>query len=232
LKDYSVLKRLDVNGRIIIRGVGRRLSFFKAPEFLNINCIVLAGGKGQRLGSDKVLETIGDESLIRRTITTLRRFQGDIIVVVNIARFDLGLDSLPRIRFAIDTYPGKGPLSGIHGGLKHSSSPYNIVVACDMPFLNVDLLGYMAGQANGYDAVVAQLEGGLEPLQAVYGKSCLQAIEEMFAENDFQTNNLFARINTSFIKTAELDSFDPQHLSFFNINTKSDINRAREIARN
>ena len=199
---------------------------------MKINCIVLAGGKGRRLGRDKALETIGGRSLIERAVTSLGYFQGEIIVVADVARQDLGLEKLPRVRLATDTFPNQGPLSGIHGGLSVSDTFYNIVVACDMPFLNIPLLEYMAGQAKGYDAAVPRLDDGLEPLHAIYGKSCLKAIEAMFAEGDCQVHHLFERLNARYIEATEIDRFDPRHLSFFNINTKSALARARELAGN
>ncbi len=184
------------------------------------------------MGSDKALETIGGESLIRRTVATLEHFQGDLFVAAGSERRDMGLDGLPRVRLVEDIYPGRGPLAGIHSGLKASDTFYNIVVACDMPFLNVDLLEYMAGIAEGYDAVAARLEDSPEPLQAIYGRSCLEPIEAMLSEDVNQTNYLFERINVRYIGASELDRFDPQRLSFFNINTRSDMAKARELAGN
>ena len=178
------------------------------------------------------METIGGESLVRRSVTTLGHFRGDIIVVAGVVRDDLGLHEMPQVKMVVDTYPNKGPLAGIHGGLKASNTFYNIVVACDMPFLDVGLLEYMVGQIEGYNAVVPRLGDSLEPLHAVYAKNCLKPIETMFSEGDFQTNHLFEKINARYVEAVEIDRFDPKHVCFFNINTKSDMDRARELAAN
>jgi molybdopterin-guanine dinucleotide biosynthesis protein A len=82
----------------------------------------------------------------------------------------------------------------------------------------------------GFEAVVARLNGNLEPLHAIYALSCIKTIEEMFAEGDYRTNHLFERLKTRYITTDAINQFDPQHLSFFNINTEVDMARARVLA--
>ena len=68
-----------------------------------------------------------------------------------------------------------GPLAGIETGLAASQSDLNFVLACDMPLVNADLVRYLAGLAEGYQAVVSRLEGWPKPLHAVYRRECLEA---------------------------------------------------------
>ncbi len=196
---------------------------------MNINCIVLAGGKGLRLGRDKALETIGGKSLIQRAVANLNSFNGDIIVVTDVERTRLGLADYPGVKIVTDVFLGKGPLVGIHSGLSVSGSFYNLVIACDMPFLNQPLLRFMTQLADGFDIVVPRLGDHLEPLHAVYGKRCLETIESMFREGDYQVNHLFQRVKVRYLTEEEINQFDPEHLSFFNINSRVDMARAREL---
>jgi len=101
---------------------------------LAVGCIVLAGGKGLRLGQDKALEIIGNRSLLERVISYLNFFNSDIIIVTAPNQSYPQLGGYPKLRVVTDIYPGKGPLGGIYTGLKASDSFYNLVVACDMPF--------------------------------------------------------------------------------------------------
>jgi len=130
-----------------------------------------------------------------------------------------------------DTYPGKGPLGGIYTGLATSNSFYNLVVACDMPFLNQALLSYMIQIAAGYDLVIPKLGNFIEPLHAVYAKGCLSPMEELLKQDNLQVNELSNLVRVRYVDAGEIDRFDPEHLSFFNINTEADLKMARELAR-
>jgi len=144
---------------------------------LDIGSIVLAGGKGVRLGHEKALETVGNKSLIQWVVFALSFLKSDIIIVTAAKQFPPQFIGYPKLRIVTDAYPGKGPLGGIYTGLAASDSFYNLVVACDMPFLNQDLLDYMIKISAGFDLVIPRLGSMVEPLHAVYSKSCLAPIE-------------------------------------------------------
>ena len=198
---------------------------------MDISCIVLAGGKGLRLGHSKTLETVGNTSLLQRVVSYLNSFNSDIIIVT------AARQSLPRfvghskLRIVSDTYPGKGSLGGIYTGLAASDSFYNLVVACDMPFLNQDLLRYMIQLSGSFDLVVPRLGNMFEPLHAVYAKSCLAPIEKLLKQGNLSIIELFALVRVRYVEAEEINRFDPKHLSFFNINTEADLEAAREIDR-
>ena len=101
---------------------------------MEISCIVLAGGKGLRLGHDKVIESIGGKSLLEHVISLIDSLGKEIIIVTAEERTFPQLTSHSKIKFTTDIYPGKGSLGGIYSGLLKSDSFYNLVVACDMPF--------------------------------------------------------------------------------------------------
>ena len=121
---------------------------------MNISCIVLAGGKGLRLGRDKTVEIVGNTSLLERVVSSLSLLNSDIIIVTAAEQPLPYFIGYPRLRLVADIYPGKGALGGVYTGLATSDSLYNLVVACDMPFLNQDLLRYMVRLADGFDLVV------------------------------------------------------------------------------
>jgi molybdopterin-guanine dinucleotide biosynthesis protein A len=139
------------------------------------------------------------------------------------------LAQFPRLRFAVDIYPGRGPLGGIYTGLAASTTVYNLVVACDMPFLNPDLLNYMIQVEPAFDLVVPRVGKLTEPLHAVYSKNCLSPIENLLKENKLQVYKLFSLVKVRYVEAVEIDRFDPKHLSFFNINTETDLKKAKEL---
>jgi len=198
---------------------------------LETSCIVLAGGKSLRLGYDKVLETIGNTSLLERVISRVSLLSSEVIIVTANEPTNLELVDYPKLRILSDIYPGKGPIGGIYTGLATSTSFYNLVVASDMPFLNQNLLHYMIQLSANFDLVVPRVGNLVEPLHAVYTKKCLATIEQMIKQDKLSVNQLFQLVKTRYVETEEIERFDPKHLSFFNINTKADLKRARELAR-
>ena len=196
---------------------------------MDISCIVLTGGKGLRLGQDKALETIGQKSLLGQVVFRLSLFNSSILVVTASERSYPQLDGYSKLRVVGDIYPSKGPLGGIYTGLKVSDSFYNLVVACDMPFLNQALLSYMTGVSTDFDLVVPRLGNMIEPLHAVYSKACLVPIERLLKQGSLGVRELFTLVRVRYVEAEEIDRFDPEHLSFFNINTNSDLARARGL---
>lgn len=191
--------------------------------------MVLAGGKSVRLGRDKVKEIIGETPLLQRVISRISCFDTEVIIVT------AGKEPVPddigytKVRTASDIYPGKGSLGGIYSGVADSKSFYNFVVACDMPFLNRDLLQYMMEISTGFDLVVPRLGKRIEPLHAIYTKNCLSYMENLLEQGELQIFKFFHRVKVRYVEKEEIGRFDPQHLSFFNINTEEDVKRAREI---
>ena len=198
---------------------------------MGIGCIVLAGGKGLRLGQDKALEIISNRSLIERVISRLTFFNSDILVVAAPKQSFPQLTGYPKLTVVTDVYLNKGPLGGVYAGLKASGSFYNLVVACDMPFLNQALLRYMMQISTGFDLVVPRLGDMVEPLHAVYSKGCLAPVESLLKQGDLSLRQLFTLVKVRYVEAEEIDRFDPEHLSFFNINSEADLERAKRLAK-
>jgi len=196
---------------------------------LDISCIVLAGGEGLRLGRNKALEIVGNTNLLQRVASQLSFFNSDIILVTAGNKSFLQSIDYPRFRLVTDTYPAKGPLGGIYTGLAASVSLYNLVVACDMPFLNKALLRYMLQVSAGFDLVVPRVGDLVEPLHAVYSRSCLAPIEWLLDQANLRVSALFDLVKVRYVEADEIDSFDPKHLSFFNINTEADLELAQQL---
>jgi molybdopterin-guanine dinucleotide biosynthesis protein A len=198
---------------------------------LDISCIVLAGGKGLRLGRDKVLETVGDRSLLERVVSSISLFNGDIIIVTATEQAFPQLVDDRNLKIVTDIYPGKGPLGGIYTGLAASDLFYNLVVACDMPFLNQALLRYMIQISASFDLVVPRLDNMVELLHAVYSKKCLAPMECLLKQGKLSIRELLTLVRVRYVEAEEINRFDPKHLSFFNINNEADLETARELAK-
>ena len=196
---------------------------------METSCIILAGGKGSRLGNDKVSETVGKRSLLQRVISCVSPLSNDIIIVTAGEQTFPELVDCNRLRIINDIYPGKGPLGGIYTGLATSTSFYNLIVASDMPFLNQALLRHMIQLSANFDLVVPRVGNLAEPLHAVYTKDCLAPIEHMIKQGELKIHLLFNLVKVRYVEAEEIERYDPRHLSFFNVNTTADLKKAREL---
>ena len=184
-----------------------------------------------RLGRDKVLEVVGNRNLLRWVVSQLSSFNSDIIVVTAGKKYLPQFIDYPGFKLVTDTYPAKGPLGGIYTGLTASDSFYNLVIACDMPFLNQALLRYMIQLSAGFDLVVPRVGDLVEPLHAIYSKSCLAPMKGLLDRGNLRVSALFELVKVRYVEADEIDSFDPKHLSFFNINTRADLEMAQQLIR-
>ncbi|MCH8868684.1 MAG: molybdenum cofactor guanylyltransferase [Chloroflexi bacterium] len=202
---------------------------------LNASGIVLAGGRSRRLGRAKALEPFQGEPLIRRVIDRLSRITDDLVFVVNDHEQASALPISSRdtdltYDIVIDKYPDGGSLGGIYTGLLAANSQWAFVVACDMPFLNVELMRHMLSMRDGQDVVVPRTDGYPEPTHALYNKSCLPFIEKRLKRDDLKIARFFDEIRVRFLEEAEVRGLDGDLLSFFNVNTQDDLDRALTLA--
>lgn len=197
---------------------------------MDLSCIILTGGKGSRLGRPKTQVTVGRKTLFQRALCSLEFLKGDIIVVASGNEPLPPLVGYPEYRVVTDIYPDKGPLVGIFTGLSASRTACNLVVAGDMPFLDRGLLSYLVRIADGFDAVIPRPNNMVEPLHAVYARTCLAPIERMIQASNLSVYRLLEMVRVRYVDDDEITRFDPEHLSFFNVNTQADLQRARELA--
>lgn len=197
---------------------------------MRITSIVLAGGQSSRLGREKHTEMVAGKSLIGRTIANLSQLNTEILIVISARQSKSSLLSYSEAQIVVDIYPGKGSLGGIYTGLVHSSNFHNLAVACDMPFLNPNLLSYMIDISPDFDVVIPRIDEYEEPLHAVYTKKCLAPMKKLLQEGSLKITDFLELVKVRYVGNDEIERFDPEHLSFFNINTEADLEKAQTLA--
>ena len=130
-----------------------------------ITGVILAGGASSRMGSNKALLPYRGGRFIEAIHRKLAGLFDEVLVVTNTPD---QYAFLPCRKVA-DEFEGMGALAGIHAGLRHSASGI-FVVACDMPYLNSDLILHLVSRAPGFDAVIPRTDAGYEPLHAIYSE--------------------------------------------------------------
>lgn len=187
--------------------------------------IILAGGKNLRMGENKAFLEINGQRIIDHTRTIFQELFAEIILVTNSPFPYLDLN----LRMVADLFPGKGALGGIFTGLFYSSFSHAFVAACDMPFLNKELISFLMSLAPKYDIVIPKTEDGLQPLHAIYSQKCLPHMENLLRQGNLKIIDFFHLVRKREVLTNELIPFDPLLKSFFNVNTPADLARAKEL---
>jgi molybdopterin-guanine dinucleotide biosynthesis protein A len=189
-----------------------------------VSVVVLAGGRGQRLGADKAtIEIAPGETLLQRALALVAPLSDDLIVV---QRADQHLDA-PGARVISDRPPFEGPLAGILAGIEAARQEWSLVVACDMPFLSRPLVRYLLALRPGHDVVVPRLEVGMEPLHALYHRRAAPAIQAALERGERRLISFYRALRVRAVTPDELAPFDRDGRAFFNVNAPEDLAQAR-----
>lgn len=128
---------------------------------------------------------------------------------------------------------GSGALVGLYTALADATTPWIVVLACDLPFVTEDLMTRLAGYcSNEFEAIVPeQQDAKPQPLCAFYAREkCLPVVEAMIKNGDLKMQRLLSRINTRFVGFAEIVDLDSSSDFFLNVNTSEDYETALKIA--
>ncbi len=202
-----------------------------SPEILSVNikqpkisAAILAGGKSKRMGQNKALVEFDGKKMIEYVLESLQACTQEIMIISN---------SPEKFRFLKrplyeDIVESVGPLAGIYTALTKSRQEYCLVVACDLPFLSSQLIKFLCEKCTPYDIFAFESEIGVEPLCAVYRKSCLPVIETQIKKRQFKVSDIFGKLRTQIMRLEPgLTPYgkDP----FFNVNTPSELARAARL---
>lgn len=184
--------------------------------------IVLAGGRNSRMGGlDKAFLSVGGEPAIDRIVRLFRRCFREVIVVTNSPEKYAGMD----VAVAIDEYPHRGPLAGIHAGLGASRYPYAFISACDMPFLRREPISLLIERTHDQDVVVPRWEGDIEPLHAVYATRLRVAMGAALDRGIGSVRDFLPLVDVDYVDEDVMRSVSGAEESFRNLNTPEDAAR-------
>lgn len=189
--------------------------------------IIIAGGKSLRIGENKALLKFNGFTLIDLIVNKLiTKFKHIIVSTNNPEQYSfLG----EKVIFVKDKYTDRGGLEGIYRGLITSKSEYNFVVSCDLPFLNMDLIGYIWEKRKNFDVVVIKRNNDeIEPFYGVYSKNCISKIKKNLEQRNLRIISFYPEVRVKYINEKEILKFD-LNLSLFNLNTLDDYKKALEI---
>jgi molybdopterin-guanine dinucleotide biosynthesis protein A len=189
-----------------------------------IGCALLAGGKCSRMdGHNKAFLKIGDTDFCDVTIQTLKNIFDEVIIVTNSPEEFSGYISTCEI--IGDKLKNKGPLGGIYSALSYTNKEALFVVACDMPYLDSNLI---VSEINTFskiqcDALVPRVGNYLEPLHSIFKKKMEEKLYQFLTANQ----KYYIRTFLDLIDVHYLDIEDNQYhrKAFTNINTPAELER-------
>lgn len=208
------------------------------------SAIILAGGKSRRMGTDKAWLELNGEPLIVRVMGRVQQVADEILISAN----DPTRFAALAARVIPDAFLDAGPLAGIYAGLAAAKHDAALVVACDMPFLNVGLLEYMLSFAGDFDVALPNVPGekraahsagdkplrakdlNLHPLHAVYAKRCLGPMRAALERGERRMIGFHDAVRVRVITPEEIARFDPHARSVWNVNTPQEWQELSPLA--
>jgi len=186
---------------------------------------VLTGGESRRMGRDKALLEIGGRPMALRMVERVRPLVAEVALVGAPERYGhLGVPVLA------DCEAGRGPLAGIVTALRATRLDWNLIVACDLPFLEASFLDMLLSEANDeYDAVVPRPADGWQPLCAAYHRRCLPAFERVLMSEYPKISVAFDSLRVRALVPGRLARFAFNPRMFKNMNSREDYEEAKRI---
>lgn len=216
------MSKLKSRGNSVVMMQHGAINPLNARPIPDATAVVLAGGKSSRMGRPKSLLLFDGKPLIVHLTRALERMFAETVIV---AAPEQELPPLPVI-LVRDEVPYQGPVGGIYYGLRAASGKFCFVTSCDVAFLNPLLISHLLSQISNYDVVVPYWQGRFQPLHAIYRTRVVPLLKEQLDRNELRPIFLFDKVRTRTIDEEEVRIFDPDGLSFFNMNTPDDYQKA------
>jgi molybdopterin-guanine dinucleotide biosynthesis protein A len=194
-----------------------------------LTIVVQAGGESRRMGEDKALRPFLGRPLIQRVLDRVSPLADELLVTTNTPEKYTFL----KLALIPDILPGRGALGGLYTALQAAQHELVAIVACDMPFVNPELLAAQRDWLSdpALDVVIPRSAGGTEPFHAVYRRStCLPAIQNAIEADKWRVDAWFSRVKIRWVQPDEAAQFDPHQLAFWNVNTPEEFKQAELIA--
>lgn len=201
-----------------------------------ISIVILAGGVSRRFGEVKALVKILDKPMISYVLSNASVLSNNILIVTAIpAIFNNVINTIKqcdRVIILKDKYYGNSPLNGLLSAISIISSEYFLVLPCDTPLLNINVLKLILNTKTKGDAIIPIWKNGyIEPLHALYNVKALKRAIYLYIQNpNISFRNFLKHFkNIQFIPIERCKQLDPQLFTFYNINDFSDLNNVQDI---
>lgn len=184
-----------------------------------ITTVILAGGRGVRIGGNKGLQLMHGKPLLSWVLERVQAQSAHILINANDENAGYAQFGYPVIADALPDW--QGPLAGLHAALQHATTELVMTVPCDTPFLPEDLLARCHARIAGHDAVVAVADGERQPTIALYRKTVLPKLEQFLNGGKRKVNDWLQTLVT-------MEEVFQDDWRFNNINTLQELQAAED----
>lgn len=184
--------------------------------YQEIEAFILAGGKSRRMGEDKGLALLKGLPMIGHVIKSLHSVPLTVKVIATNPDYNqFGLSVFE------DTIKNKGPMGGLMTALEQSFSPYVLLIGCDMPFINKKAICYLINNSKKGNITVAEINGYINPLLAIYPKSLLPELKESIENDCLKMQDFISSQDHHIVKLDYLEKKGQNAL--ININSREEL---------
>ena len=196
--------------------------------YKDVTGIILSGGKSSRMGTNKSLLKIGDNTVIEIMVRLMKSLFQNVIISTNSEEEYSFLDC-PMVA---DIHRNAGPLAGIHSTLLKSTTEKNFIISCDVPLMSREMIEYFVEYKTEEPILISRAAGYLQPLVGIYKKRLLPLIEKILSENENKSDEmkkhlslhaLIDKTDTEIIDVTTLPFYSDK--LFFNLNNKDDFEK-------
>jgi len=192
----------------------------------HITGVILAGGSSKRYGQNKAFLKICGTPLIDSVTEAMKTIFKRVILVAN-EKKDYEYLEIPIVE---DLVKGLGPIGGIYTGLMSMPDKAGFFIACDMPFINSQLVRYMVDiKKDNHAAVVPSVASEIEPLHAIYTQSCIKPIRSLIDSHRYQVRLFYDYIPVRYVREEEVKKFCRPSMAFLNVNTPDEFARIQSL---
>jgi molybdopterin-guanine dinucleotide biosynthesis protein A len=185
--------------------------------------VILAGGESKRFGQNKAFFPVGGRPMVKVIADRLSRWFDEVLIAGgNPPDYEsVGLKCIP------DAHAGRYVLGGLHTGLLHSTSQAFFLCACDMPFINSDVVEIIRQNSGDEPATLPVVGGRRQPTHAIYNKSILPVVEELLKTAGVYLPTLLDQIHVNYLQEERFNSIPDYQLSFVNLNDRETVAKYR-----
>jgi molybdopterin-guanine dinucleotide biosynthesis protein A len=222
-------------GRMLYLGsreCGERKAVKALKRYDQVSAFILGGGTSSRMGKAKGLLEFGGQPLILRIASILDPLVCAVTAVGSSQRYeDLGLQVIEDQYFGNpgedDTTPG--PLAGLASALTATRTDWNLILACDLPYLTGEWLDWLLARAVVSDGqiIMPRTAGGLEPLAAVYRRECAEPIIAALHRGVRKVTDAMKQFQIELVTERDWRHIDPGGRVLRNMNAPEDYEEAR-----
>ncbi len=119
---------------------------------------------------------------------------------------------------------------GIATALSATHLTWNLIVACDLPYLSAEWIDWLLSRAlrSHADVVIPRTEYGIEPLAAVYRRECQVPITAALARGVRKVSEAIEEIQSDVVYPHEWREAESSELILKNMNAPGDYEEAQQ----